>query len=287
MSSAYDRAVARAEGRPVPPRGGAAPASVEEGAFDLYGASPSVVGGSNGGPVLADFAPPAIAAAPSAFDLIKQEIEDLFDEAKNFADGEPIATSEMAEAMTALYDSLHDAGKRADELRVAEKKPLDDRIKAIQDRFNPLIQSSKGKVALGKQALGELLTAWRLEQTRKAEAEAAAKREEAARLAAEAEAAIRASSGNLEAREAAEALLQDAKAADKWAGRAERKATTGTGLRTTWVTAIADQESAIDWAFGHAPEQFVALALSLAEAEVRVGKRKIAGFTIEERKVAT
>jgi hypothetical protein len=237
--------------------------------------NPRIHMGANGGPPLDPFL------------AIKQEIEGLFEEAKNFADGEPISNAEMAEAMTTLYDSLHDAGKRADELRVAEKKPLDEQIKAIQDRFNPLIQAGKGKVALGKQALGELLTAWRLEQTRKAEAAAAAKREEAERLAAAAQAAIRASAGNLEERERAELLLQDAKDADKWASRAERKATTGTGLRTTWVTTVEDPDAALDWAFGKAPDQFLALALSLAEAEVRVGKRKIAGFTIEERKVAT
>ena len=237
--------------------------------------NPRIHIGANGGPPL------------DPFGAIEHEIEDLFAEAKNFADGQPIDSAEMAEAMTTLYDSLYDAGKRADELRVAEKKPLDEKIKAIQDRYNPLIQAGKGKVALGKQALGELLTTWRTAVAAKAAEEAAAKRAEAERIAEAAQAAIRASSGNLEAREAAEVLLKDAKQADKWAGRAERKATTGTGLRTVWATTIADPDAALDWAFGHSPDSFIALALSLAEAEVRVGKRKIDGFDIKEVKVAT
>lgn len=230
--------------------------------------------GHNGGPPLDDEA--AIMAA----------IDDLYGEARNWADGEPIASQEVADAITKLHDSLHDLGKRGDEWRIEEKRPHDEAAQTVQDKWNPYVQPKKGKVALGKAALGELLTAWRTAQAKKAEAEAAAKREEAERLAAAAQAAIRASSGNLEERERAEELLKDAKEADLWAGRAERKATTGTGLRTVWQTTIVDEEAALDWAFSFAPEQFLALALSLAEAEVRVGKRKIAGFTIEERKVA-
>jgi len=254
--------------------------------------NPRIHLGANGGPpigVAGDVGDPGhYDASPlDPFDAIKQEIEDLFGEAKNWADGEPISSPEIADAMTKLYDSLHDAGKRAEELRVAEKKPLDEQIKAIQEKFNPLIQDKKGKVALGKAALGELLTAWRSAVAKKAAEEAEAKRLEAARIAEEAQAAIRASAGNLEAREAAEELLKDAKQADKWASRAEKKATTGTGLRTVWVTTVADQEAALDWAFSKAPGEFLALALSLAEAEVRVGKRIIAGFDIKESKVAT
>ena len=237
--------------------------------------NPRIHLGANGGPPIID---------PSA---VMSEIDDLFDEAKNWADGEPIASAEIAAAMTKLYDDLHDAGKRCDELRIAEKKPLDDQIEDIQSRYNPYVQPKKGKVALGKQALGDLLTTWRAAVAKKAADEAAAKRLEAERIAAEAQAAFRASAGNREAREQAEELLKDAKEANRWASRAEKKATTGTGLRTVWVTTVTDDASALDWAFGKAPEQFLALALSLAEAEVRVGKRNIDGFSIVETKVAT
>jgi hypothetical protein len=231
--------------------------------------------GHNGGPPLDDEA--AIMAA----------IDDLYAEAKNWADGEPISSQEVADAITKLHDGIHDLGKRGDELRIEEKRPHDEAVQAVQDKWNPYVQPKKGRVAVAKAALGELLTAWRTAVAKKAEAEAAAKRAEAAALADAAEAAIRASSGNLEAREQAEVLLKDAKQADRWAGRAERKAMTGTGLRTVWQTTIADEEAALTWAYEHAPDSFIALALSLAETEVRVGKRKIAGFDIKEVKVAT
>jgi len=231
--------------------------------------------GHNGGPPLDDEA------------AIMASIDDLYSEAKNWADGEPIASQDVADAITKLHDGLHDLGKRGDELRIEEKRPHDEAVQAVQDKWNPYVQPKKGRVALGKAALGELLTAWRLAVTRKAEAEAAAKRLEADKLAEEAQAAIRASAGNLEAREQAESLLEESKLANKWAGRAEKKATTGTGLRTVWETTIDDSDAALTWAYEHRPAEFMALALSLAESEVRVGKRNIPGFAIKEQKVAT
>lgn len=109
-----------------------------------------------------DFNPLAVKGHnQSPFDLIRQEIEDLYEEAKNWADGEPIASQEMHDAIERLRESLHDAGKRADALRVEEKRPLDEKIKTIQDAYNPLIQPKRGKVDLAKSALDALLTPWR------------------------------------------------------------------------------------------------------------------------------
>lgn len=231
--------------------------------------------GHNGGPPLDDEA------------AIMSAIDDLYGEARNWADGEPIASQEVADAITKLHDGLHDLGKRGDELRIEEKRPWDEKVDAVQAKWNPYVQPKKGRVAVAKAALSELLTAWRTAVAAKAAEEAAAKRAEAERLAEEAQAAIRASAGNLAERELAEEKLAEAKDANKWANRAEKKATTGTGLRTTWVTTIADEAEALTWAYEHRPDEFLALALSLAESEVRVGKRKIAGFNIEERKIAT
>lgn len=39
---------------------------------------------------------------PSSYDAIRQEIEDLFLEAKNWADGEPISDQKQADAVTEL-----------------------------------------------------------------------------------------------------------------------------------------------------------------------------------------
>ncbi|MDX0007804.1 hypothetical protein GOB40_13785 [Sinorhizobium meliloti] len=234
-----------------------------------------------------DFNPLAVKGHnQSPFDLIRQEIEDLYEEAKNWADGEPIASQEMHDAIERLRESLHDAGKRADALRVEEKRPLDEKIKTIQDAYNPLIQPKRGKVDLAKSALDALLTPWR---TRIAQEKAA----EAARVAAEAEAArvaateaIRASSGNLAEREAAEELLADAKKLERQAGRANKAATTGTGLRTVWRAELVDEAAGLDWWYGERPDAFRELIQSLADEAVRRGVRKVPGFNVVESKVA-
>lgn len=218
--------------------------------------------------------------------VVFDHINDLFDEAKNWADGEPITSEEMHDAVTKLYDGIHEAGKKADELRKEAKKPLDDQVNALQALYNPYIQPKKGKVDMAKSALGDMLAVWRARIV-------AEKAAEAARIAAEAEAArvaaqkaMQSSSGNLAEREAAEELLADAKRLEKTAKRADKAATTGTGLRTVWVATIEDAEKALDWAYGRAADEFMAVAQRNADEAVRAGVRKIPGFAVQEEKLA-
>lgn len=243
----------------------------------------------------ADFNPLATATIghnqPPAtpFDLIKQEIEDLFDEAKNFCDGEAIADEATAAAITELHDRIHAAGSKADKLRVEEKTPLDDAVKAIQAKYAPLISDTKsirGKVVLGKEACQTLLTPWRTRIAAEKAAEAARIAEEAAEARRKADAAIQSSSGNLAAREEAEAVLAEAKRLERGAKRADKAASTGTGLRTVWDVVLVDEEAALDWAYGRAAAEFRALAQRNAEELVRSGARSVPGFRVEERKVA-
>ncbi|MBD9542924.1 hypothetical protein IB276_26105 [Ensifer sp. ENS04] len=239
-----------------------------------------------------DFDPMAVAPighnqpANDNFAAIKTEIDDLFDTAKDFADGEPIQSQEMHDVIERLRDSIHEAGKRADALRIDEKKPLDDQVKAIQDRYNPLIQPKRGRVDMAKSALDALLTPWRKKVADEKAAEAArvAAVAEAARVAATE--AIRASSGNLAAREEAESLLQDAKRLEKTAARTFKSATTGTGLRTVWRAELVEFEAALDWFYGERPEEFTALVQRLADEAVRSGVRKVPGFRVFDEKVA-
>lgn len=218
--------------------------------------------------------------------IIFDEIQTLFDEAKNWADGDPITSEEQHDAVTKLYDGLHDAGKRADELRKEEKKPLDDEITAIQGRYNPYIQPKKGKVDLGKDALGKMLAVWRAAVAKKKEEEARKAREEADAKIAAATAAIRESSGNLAEREVAEQLLTEAKQADRFAKRQDKAATTGTGLRTVWVAAPVDWEAGLDWAYGREPVRFKELVQQMANEAVRSGARSVPGFVVSEEKRA-
>lgn len=227
--------------------------------------------GHNGGPPLAD---------PSEEAL--REISDLFGEAVNFADGEPIDSVDMHDAITLLYDRIHESGKRADALRASEKKPHDDAAAAVQAKYKPAL----AKVNQAKAALGELLAAWRKRIADEKAAAAKRKADEAAKVKAEAEAAIRATSGNLEARVAAEELLAHAKSVEKDAKRADKAATTGTGLRSVWVATLVDEGLALDWAFDRAPDDFKALVQRMADAVVRAGVRVVPGFKVEETKVA-
>lgn len=217
---------------------------------------------------------------------VQQRIDDLYDEAKNFADGEAIASQEMHDELEKLYNGLHEAGKEAEELRKAEKKPHDDAAAAVQAKWNPYVQAKRGKVDMGKAALGDLLAVWR----RKVQEEKAARAAEAAALAAkleqEAQDAIRVSSGNLEERERAEERLAESKEASKFARRTEKAATTGTGLRSVWKADLVDPGAALDWAFERDEAAFLALVQSMADGAVRGGLRDVPGFRVWEDKVA-
>jgi hypothetical protein len=214
------------------------------------------------------------------------EIDDLFEEAKNFADGEPIASQDMHDTVTKLYDAIHDAGKHADEIRKAEKKPHDDAAQAVQDKFNPFIQPKKGKVDQAKAALGELLAVWRAAEQKKKAEEAARVAEEAAAARREAEEATRAKV-DLAARIEAEEKLAHAKSLEKTAKRADKAATEGTGLRTVWIAEMTDAEAALDWAYGRDARRFTELVQAMADEAVRTGTRNIPGFTVRDDKVAS
>lgn len=138
---------------------------------------------------------------------------------------------------------------------------------------------------MGKEALGVLLAAWRKKVADEKAVIAAAARAEADRIAAEAEAAIRASAGNLEEREKAEELLAEAKQVERFAKRADKAATTGTGLRTIWHCTLEDEGAALDWAYGRDPGAFKALVQSMAEGVVRGGMRSVPGFKVWDERV--
>lgn len=225
----------------------------------------------------------------SEFDLVKTEIEDLFMEATNWCDGEPIGDQATHDAIERLYDGLHAAGAKAEKLRVKEKEPFDTAIAEIQARFAPLIadnKSAKGKVTLGKQELSKLLTPWRtrIAQEKAAEAARVAAVAEAARVAAQE--AMRSSAGNLAARESAEELLADAKRLEKTAKRADKAATVGTGLRTTYRADLVNVDDALDHYYNAHKSAFEDLVIGLARQDVISGKRAIPGFKVVEVKVA-
>jgi len=187
---------------------------------------------------------------PSPFEEIKQTIDDLYLEAKNFADGEPIENEQQAKAVSDLIDGLRKAATEADEARKTENKPFDEGKAVVQDKYNRLIGKTKagtGKAPLAIELCKEAMKPWLLKKK-----EAQAKRERiAAEQAAEAERekqeALAKRTDSLEDAEKAEAAIQHAKSAE-----ASHKAATKTranvkgggraiGLTTIYTPVMTDE----------------------------------------------
>lgn len=245
----------------------------------------AVMGGNN---------PPA--ELPDGFQAIETHANDLLLEARNFADGQKVENQAQADALAKLIDRLRQAERAADEQRKKEVAPLDEQRDAIQARYNVLIAPTKnkkpGKIPLAIETLKAALAPWllKLEQEKRA-------REEAARLEAEAkakaaaEAARAADVADLEAREAAEALLEDAQAAQADANRAAKdKAhaqgeTRAIGLRTVYRPVMIDRKAALLHYATARRDELVAVLQRWAEEDVRRAVRTIPGFDVREEKI--
>jgi len=230
------------------------------------------------------------------FDLIAEHLEGLIDEARNFADGEPVASQGQADAVSALIESLRIAAKDADAERVRENEPHDKAKAAVQAKYAPLIADPKnknpGKVWKAIDALKACLQPFLAKlDAEKREAERVA-REAAEKAAKDAAEAMRAAAANdLHAREEAEALIADAKAAQKAADAAAKDkahATGGSramGLRSVWKAELKDAQIAAGFFWKRDPSVFNAFLQKLADEDVRAGKRSIPGFDVTEARV--
>lgn len=214
---------------------------------------------------------------PIAFDEVKQTIENLYDEAKNWLDGEAITTQGQADDLDKLKKMIRDAEKKAEALRKEENKPFDDGKKAVQARYNPLIQKDKGMTQRAISAVNKALAPWleRLDrEKRAAEAKARLEAEEAHRKAAE---AMRLSdAADLAAREEAEKLVEEAKQADIAARKAAKEKAHAKGgdgrattLRTHYTPEISDYTAFARWAWKNRREQMQAFLDDLAKQLVR------------------
>jgi hypothetical protein len=219
------------------------------------------------------------------FEAFTAHIGDLFEEAKNFLDGEAIDSDAQADAVSKLLEMLRTAAKDADKARSAEKKPHDDAAKAVQAKWKPLLDKADLAVTTCKRVLAPWL------QAKEAVARAAA---EVARAAAEAKAHAAAEAmrqttlDDLAGREQAEALVRDAEDAEAAARRAEKVRPQAAGdtravtLRTRYRPELINASEALRHYVATNPDAIKACLLSLAETDVRSGKHQIPGFTIHE-----
>jgi len=161
---------------------------------------------------------------PTPFELSKEAIQSLFDEAKNWLDGDPIASQGQADEVQKLLRMIQAAEKEADERRVKENEPFDAGKAEVQARYAPLIANTKtvkGMTVLAVDACKKALAPWleKIDAENRAKAEALRKEaEEKQRIALE---AMRQRDGDLEASARAEALVQEAKRAETEARRAD------------------------------------------------------------------
>lgn len=234
------------------------------------------------------------------WEAVQTHMDDLLVEAANWADGIAIASQDQADTVGRLRQQLQDVAQLADKARVAEKKPLDDQIAAIQDRYNayiaPMKNKQPGSVSKAVTALGNLLTAWlnKLADEKKAREDAA--REEAEKAAAAAIAARKEMdiSTDLAAADEAAALLDIAEEAAKTLRAVEREKVQvqgeyrAIGQRTVWSAEITDRKAALLHYLKAQPDEFVALIQTLADRDARneATRRDIPGVRFIDQKVA-
>lgn len=237
-------------------------------------------------------------APPDPFGAIVAHVEDTLTEVRHYADGSPITSQAMADEVSGLIDVLRKAEKVADEARVKEAAPFNEEVAAVQAKYNvyiaPLKNRAPGKIPLAIDALKKTLAPWLQaiedENNRKA-TEARQAAQKAAQEAAEAVRAAQATS-DLEARERAEALVTQARAAETAAARTEGAKAHATGgeraigLKDHWIPKLTDGQAALRHYWTMNRLALEAFALDLAVADVRAGKRQIPGFdVINERRV--
>lgn len=126
---------------------------------------------------------------PNPFETQRAAIADQIAEARSYFHHNPIKTKTDADRCENWRQRIHAMAARFEEMRVAERRPLQEQLQAIQDRYLPTLKEAES-VAAARGELDRLGQAWmRAERARQQqEAEKAAREEmEKRRLAAEVE----------------------------------------------------------------------------------------------------
>jgi soluble cytochrome b562 len=228
---------------------------------------------------------------PTPFEIAEKAINDIYEETVLWLDGKAIDSQEMADGVGNLLTKIREAEKQADTARVAEKTALDEKVKEIQARYAPLIADTKavkGKTVLAAQACKDALAPWLMLVKRRQDEEAKKARDIADALRKKAEDAIRnRETADLASHAKAEDLVAVAKKAEKVAAKAEAAKPQAGGtfgrsiaLKTVFMPMMTDPAKAVQWAWSEHSGDMITYVQSLAEADVRLGKRDIDGFEI-------
>ena len=232
---------------------------------------------------------------PTPFEISQEEILDLYQQAEDYLDGDPIATQGQADDVQQLMRMIQKAQKDANASRKEEARPFDEGKAEVQAKYNPLVQPKKGKCDLAIDSCKKALTPWmvKLEEERLAAAEIARKEAEEIQRKADAAAKAARESEDLKLREAAYIAQKEAEKASKAAAKIENAKSGASGavgrkttLRSTFTPELEELKLAIGhyWKIDRAA--FEELVNGLAVRDVRAGRRKIPGFNIKEEKRA-
>lgn len=225
---------------------------------------------------------------PTPFEVSRDRISDLYAEAKNWCDGEPIDNEASAAEVRKLLDMLGEEIRTADARRKTENEPFDAGKAEVQARYNTLIgdtKSVKGKAILAQAACRQALTPWLQKQEAERQAAAEAARKEAEAKAREAALAFQVTrADDLEEREEAEALAREAKAADAAARKASKPA--ATGLRTVTRHQVNDYRAFLRWIAENRPEALRGMLDTYAEALCAQKVREVPGVSFTDERVA-
>ena len=231
----------------------------------------------------------------TAFEAVKIDITDLYEEAVHWLDGTPVETQAQADAINTLKDKIKKAKAAAEEQYEIEVRPHQDTVKEIQTRYNELIGKNKSVTGLtvkAEEACNNALRPYLIELDRKQQEAARIAREEADRKQREAMEAMRArDAANLAEREEAERLVREAKAAETAASAAEKAKAhakgdgRATSLRTVFHAVIVDRKQAASWVWVDRNDDLMAWIQEQADKAVRAGARKIPGFEVLEERV--
>ncbi len=231
----------------------------------------------------------------TAYEAVKINITDLYDEALLWLDGTKVETQEQADAINTLKDSIKKAKKAAEDAYEAEVRPHSDKVKEIQTRYNDLIGKNKsvtGLIIKAEEACNAALAPYLRELDRQQQEAARLAREEAERKQAAAMEAMRQrDAANLEQRAEAERLVREAKQAEADARKSENAKAhakgegRATGLRTVYRAVMTDQREAAAWVWSERNPELMTFVQELADKAVRSGARTIRGFDVVEEKV--
>lgn len=233
--------------------------------------------------------------APNAppVELFSMEADDLYMEAENWCDGEPICTEQQAADLTTLIGRLEKLGKDAEATRAAEKKPHLDAGRLVDSAWKPITEKVAKAVRVAKRAMTPWLEALEAERNRLAQ-EARREADAAAlRLREQAEEARR--SSNIVDEDVQEALEHEAKMAARAARDAEKAPAVSRGegkalsLRDVWLVNITDRRELLKYYLMNRPDftkKLEDFLYSEARADVRSGQRNIPGCSIWSEKKA-